>query len=492
MLPGPELLHEIIGHGDKNSTCIIDGGYSFTYGQLGEKITNLASYLVHEYSIQKRERVILYLPNNWKFVVAFYAVLRAGGIVVPVDFRSSKRELDYISDNTQASIQFVDEIKRDSASNSCKETIIVSRGPNFYGSSEGFKPPEIKPEDTAVIFFTGGTTGFSKGVPLSHRNVMHMLSGLSGMLGLKYGKETFVQFLPMTHSGGMNCSMNTSLYNAGKTIIMSKFDPTVLLDIIEQQKVSVVIGVPTVYSSLVKSTDLRNRDLSSVRIFFLSGDKIHENVANEFRAMTGKTIVVGWGLTEASPQLSVAPPGKFKENYVGKPLPGTEIVTVDGEGNILPASSIGMLAVKGPQVMSGYWRNEEKNLEVFTSGGYLLTGDTGYVGEDGIYLLGRAKDVIISGGYKIWRTEVENTIMEHECVRETAVIGINDPIYGETVKAFIVSKCEITKTDIVAFCRARLSAYKVPRIIEFRSELPKSSIGKILHRVLEQENASRE
>ena len=491
-MPGPELLQEIINHGDKTSTSIIDGDYSFTYGQLGEKITNLASYLVHEYNIQKGERVILYLPNNWKFVVAFYAVLKAGGVVVPIDFRSSKRELDYISGNTEASIQFIDEIKRDSASDSCRGTIIVSRSPHLYGSSDCFEDPEITPEDTAVIFFTGGTTGFSKGVPLSHRNIMHILSGLSGMLGLKYGKETFVQFLPMTHSGGMNCSMNTSLYNAGKTIIMGKFDPMVLLDIIEQQKVSVVIGVPTVYSSLVRSTDIRNRDLSSVKIFFLSGDKVQENVANEFKMATGKTIVVGWGLTEASPQLSVAPLGIFKENYVGKPLPGTEIVTVDGEGNVLPTSSIGILAVKGPQVMSGYWRNDEKNLKVFTSGGYLLTGDTGYVREDGVYLLGRAKDVIISGGYKIWRTEVENTIMEHECVRETAVIGINDPIYGETVKAFIVSNCEITKDDIVAFCRARLSAYKVPRIIEFRPELPKSSIGKILHRVLEQENASRD
>lgn len=491
MLPDSQLLHDIISNSDRNRVSIVDKGETLTYGELSGRISALAEYLIGECKLSKGERVAIFQKSDWRFVVAFYAIIKAGGIAVPVDYRSSQRELEYIVENTEAALQFIDEEKKECASPYCRKTIFSNRKFDFPTAKGLSQWPSYDPDDPAVIFYTGGTTGFPKGVPLTHSNILHVIRSLSSAWSLEKHSETFVQFLPMTHSGGFNCSMNTCLYNGGKAVFMEKFDPEALLDIIEERKATVVVGVPTVYSSLVKNTELSGRDLSSVKVFFSSGAKMQENIENSFFLQTGKHIDIGWGLTEASPQLTVAPLGTFRENYVGKPLPGTEIVSVDEAGRILPDGEQGMLAARGPQVMSGYWKNGEKNLTVFTSGGYLITGDSGYVNHDGVYLLGRTKDVIISGGYKIWRAEVENTLMEHECVRETAVIGVKDPIYGETVKAFVVPKCSTTKDEIVQFCRGRISAYKVPRIVEFRTELPKSSLGKILHKLLEsEENAS--
>lgn len=452
----------------------------------------MASHLVSNLRMRKGDRVTILLRSDWRFVISLYAVIKGGGIAVPVDFRSSPGEYQYIVDNTGAEIQVLESGKENFASQSCRETVLLDDKPEFMESASIPYFPEADPEDTAVIFYTGGTTGFPKGVPLSHRNILHVLKSLADAWKLERGKERFVQFLPMTHSGGFNCSMNTCLYTGGTAIIMDRFSPEGLLENIEKYKATVIVGVPTVYSSLVKNTELKSSDVSSIKVFFSSGAKLPENIEGAFFKETGKHITVGWGLTEASPQLTVSPLDTFMENYVGKPLPGTKVVSVDDSGKILPKGEIGVLAARGRQVMTGYWRNGERNLTVFTRDGYLLTGDLGYVGDDGVYLMGRTKDVIISGGYKIWRAEVENTLMEHECVGETAVIGVNDSIYGETVKAFIVPRCETSSDEIATFCRSRISAYKVPRVIEFRSELPKSSLGKILHKVLEKEHMEEE
>lgn len=483
-----ELLQEIIGRNHSEDTAIVHRGMSITYGEMNRAIHSLASHLVADLLMKKGDRVTILLQSDWRFVISLYAVIKGGGIAVPVDFRSSVREYQYIVENTSAVIQILDSGKESFASELCRETVVLNESTGSQPSELLDHFPESNSEETAVIFYTGGTTGFPKGVPLSHRNIIHVLRSLADAWKLENGKERFVQFLPMTHSGGFNCSMNTCLYTGGTAVIMDRFSPEELLDNIEKYRATVIVGVPTVYSSLVKNTDLKRRDTSSIKVFFSSGAKLPENIEEAFFRGTGKHITVGWGLTEASPQLTVSPTGTFRENYVGKPLPETSVVAVDESGNVLPNGEIGVLAARGNQVMKGYWRNSEKNLTVYTKDGYLLTGDLGYVGKDGIYLMGRTKDVIISGGYKIWRNEVENALLEHECVGETAVIGVDDPLYGETVKAFIVPKCETSSDEITNFCRSRISAYKVPRIIEFRPELPKSSLGKILHKVLESEN----
>lgn len=486
------LVQEILSYHNSGSTAVIDGSNAVSYRELDSRTEILAEYLISACGMQKGTRVTILMRNSWKFVASLFAVIRGGGIAVPVDFRSSLPEYEYILRNTGAGIQIVEDERKGFVESLSTLAKVVDPSSGMHKKLEGSIFPQAEPDDPAIIFYTGGTTGFPKGVPLTHRNILHIVKSLSSAWSLVEGSEKFVQFLPMTHSGGFNCSMNTCLYAGGTAVMMEKFTPEGLLDSIERHQATVVVGVPTVYSSLVKNTDLSSRNLSTVKVFFSSGAKMPENVAGAFFQKTGKHINVGWGLTEASPQLTVSPMGLFRDNYVGKPLPGTEVVSVDEEGRVLPEGEVGNLAARGPQVMSGYWRNEETNLKVFTGSGHLLTGDLGYVGEDGIYLMGRSKDVIISGGYKIWRSEVENTLLEHQCVRETAVIGISDPLYGETVKAYIVPRCDITGEEITAFCRSRISAYKVPRIIEFREELPKSSLGKILHRKLEREKTGQQ
>ncbi len=345
-------------------------------------------------------------------------------------------------------------------------------------------------DDPACILFTGGTTGLSKGAVLTHRNINAVLSGISSIWMLRHFEETFAQILPMTHSGGLNCGANCAIFNGSKTVILRKFDPTQLLDLIEKHRVSVVAGVPTVYSALIHEPSMSSqRDLSSLRICLSSGAPLSEEIASRFQNMTGVKIVVGWGLTEASPQLTMcAPNTDFRPNYVGKPLPNTQVAALDETQDLLPMGNVGELAAKGPQIMREYWMNDEETKKVFTGDGWLRTGDIGSVSSEGVYLLGRKKDVINSAGFKIWPHEVESVLLENDEVREAAVVGVNDPDRGEIAVAFVVLKNEkITEEELKEFCKSRLTTYKVPRKFVFVESLPKSSVGKVLHRVLREQ-----
>ena len=218
---------------------------------------------------------------------------------------------------------------------------------------------------------------------LTHSNVIHVLSSLSKAWSLRKGEEVFAQFLPMTHSGGLNCNLNSSLFNGGTTVIMRRFDASDLLRLVERHRVTAFAGVPTAYKSLVRALDIVTVDTSSLRLCFSSGAALSPETVESFRRKTGLTINVGWGLTEASPQLAVAPLGTYKQNYVGLPIVGTKITAFDESGKPLPVGEIGELGAKGPQVMSGYFRNEVETKKVFTRDGWLLTGDLGYVGRTG-------------------------------------------------------------------------------------------------------------
>jgi len=330
-------------------------------------------------------------------------------------------------------------------------------------------------DDPACFLFTGGTTGPSKGAVLTHRNINAVLGGISFAWKLRRFEETFAQILPMTHSGGLNCGANCVIFNGSKTVIQRKFDPSQFLDLIEKHHVSVVAGVPTVYSALIHEPSMSSkRDLSSLRICLSSGALLSEDTASRFQDMTGVKIVVGWGLTEASPQLTMCTLDTyFRPNFVGKPLPNTQVVAIDEAQDLLPIGNVGELAAKGPQIMKGYWMNDEETKKTFTHDGWLRTGDIGSVHSDGVYLLGRKKDVINSSGFKIWPHEVESVLLENDGVREVAVVGVDDPVRGEIVAAFVVLKNEnITEEELREFCKSRLTSYKVPRKYVFVESLP--------------------
>ncbi|MDG6997291.1 MAG: AMP-binding protein [Nitrososphaerota archaeon] len=484
----PATLPEMLLIEDRTRTCLIDGRKTLTYGELDSQSSDVAA-LLESLGVRKGDRVVLFLPNCWQFVVAMYGILKLGAICVPLDFRSTEREVQFFSQNSKSSISIVS-VSKSGYLTGRKIEVEPESAEKITPASSTHPTGTLRSEDPALLLYTGGTTGFPKGVVLTHRNVLHVLSGLSKAWQLREDREVFAQFLPMTHSGGLNCNLNSALFSGGATVIMHRFDSTELLNLVEKHGVTAFSGVPTVYNSLIRAPELNTRNLSSLRLCFSSGAALSPETANTFKEKTGITINVGWGLTEASPQLAVAPLGVFKQSYVGIPLDETEIVALDESHRPLPSGQTGELAAKGPQVMSGYFENAEETSKVFTSDGWLLTGDLGYVGSDGVYLLGRKKEAINTGGYKVWPSEVESLLLENEHVLEAAVVGISDDYYGETVKAFVVSKSPVSEEELTRFCRARLSSYKVPRKIEFRTSLPKSSVGKILRRALQEESKS--
>ena len=474
----------------QDKPCIVDGSRSLSYRELDDESARLASFVARS----KVSRILVFLPNSWQFVVSMYGVLKSGATCIPIDYRSTARELKFFIENSKSDLIITSRSKSDFVEffpNRIEIETEPSSSP-FKFANETVENYEVVKVNPALLLYTGGTTGFPKGVMLSHENILHVLASLSKVWQMREGEELVCQVLPMTHSGGLNCGVNCAIFNGGTTVILRKFDPKALLDLIEKHRITAFAGVPTIYNSLTRVEDIGRRDLSSLRICFSSGAALSPETAKIFKEKTGITITAGWGLTEASPQLTVSPRGVFKENYVGLPLPQTEVVAMDDQKQILGKGVIGELAAKGPQVMMGYWQEEQETKKTITSDGWLLTGDIGYVSDDGVYLVGRRKETINSGGYKIWPNEIEHVLMENEHVLEAAVIGSKDEYFGEIVKAFVVLKSDATEKELAEFCRDRLSSYKVPKVFEFRESLPKSSVGKILRLALAEEDSSQQ
>ena len=479
------LLPDLLKSAPPSKPCIIDG-ITKSYGDLDSISSGLAARL-QENGVKPGDRVVLFLPNSWQLAATFFGVLKAGAIVTLVDFRSSPRELSFFLKDSEPSFSFIADSRKDWIPGQTNFQTIDTRSDDlsFRIQAGATLSPSRNPDDVACLIYTGGTTGLSKGAMLTHRNFEAVLSGLFTAWDMKQDQETIGQILPMTHSGGLNCGLNISLFAGGTTVLLRKFEPEAFCRAIDTYRVTIFAGVPSIYTALVSSVDLQRFNLDSLRVCFCSGAPLPNEIASKFREKTGKIINVGWGLTEASPQLTVAPLGIFKPSYVGRPIAQTRVVTVDEDGNRKEANVEGELAAQGPQVMKGYWNNPEETKKVFTKESFLKTGDDGVVKSDGVYIFGRRKDQINSGGYKIWPHEVESVLMENDAVREVAVVGVQDSLYGEVVKAFVVRKrTSLGDDELRSFCRDKLAGYKIPKYFEYVEALPKSSVGKILHREL--------
>jgi long-chain acyl-CoA synthetase len=476
-------LHELLYNADPKSNAIIDveQDRTLTYRELINKVEGFASYLAKEVGLTNNECVSIFLPNSWQYVVSLYAVSFLGCIAVPIDYRLTETESSFIIKDTNSSVLICDTSSEKKFPHA-KKVVIKEDVPSSTHRALPFPSNQSNP---LCVLYTGGTTGKQKGAILTHKNFIYVLSRLSEVWGLRRGGEVFLQFLPMTHSGGLNCGLNSSIFSSGCTVIMRRFDPLKVIDLVNKFGVTVMPAVPTVYNELIKTEKINNSVFSSLKVCFCSGATLPKPVAEKFKEKTGITINVGWGLTEASPQLTVCPLGIYKENMVGLPLNGTTIFAFDEERQPLPPGQIGELGARGPQIMVGYWNRDEETRSIFTEDGFLLTGDIGYVDSNGfVYLLGRKKNMINTGGYKVWPEEIESVLMENPKVKEAAVVGVPDEKYGEVVKAFIVIHEEITKEEVIEFLRKKVASYKLPRYIEFTEGLPKSSVGKILHRLL--------
>ncbi len=511
-------------------------GKEITYSDLYNQSLKLANYF-QELGLQKGDRVSIMLPNCPQAVISYYGVLLAGGIVVQTNPLYMERELEYqLKDSESTFIITLDllypRVSKMKALTNLKHIIVTSikdylpfpknilypfvqKKQNqmvvkveHQGETHLFKKimelarPTVEThkyipyEDIALLQYTGGTTGFPKGVMLSHENVATNTKMCSmWMYKCKRGKESVLGIIPFFHVYGMTTVMNLSVMQGFKMILLPKFDPTDTLKTIEKLKPTLFPGAPTIYIALLNHPEIQKYNLSSIECCISGSAPLPIEIQEKFEKVTGGRLVEGYGLSEASPVTHANFIwGKRKKGSVGVPWPSTDAAVLSYErGGIAEPNELGEIVIRGPQVMQGYW-NKKEETEATMKDGWLLTGDIGYMDDEGyFYIVDRKKDMIIAGGFNIYPREIEEVLYEHEKVKEVVVAGIPDPYRGETVKAYIVLKenQQATTEEFNEYARKHLAAYKVPHIYEFREELPKTAVGKILRRALIEEEKEK-
>ncbi len=506
---------------------------TLSYGRLLALSQQFAAAL-QALGVGKGDRVAVHLPNCPQFVIAYYATLMAGGIVVPCNPQYVAREIRHQLVDSGAKVVVTLSltyplIKQVRADTQVEQVVVANIKEYFPGAlrflfgvakekKEGHyqdisgdpatywfqdllaqapakpEPVEVTPDDTGVLMYTGGTTGVSKGAQLTHRNlVANAIQVRWWMFDSKEGQEVMMTALPLYHSYAMTVCMNHTIYLGGSMILIP--NPRVMdhvLKSINKHKPTLYPGVPAIYVAVTNHPDVGKYDVSSIRACLSGAAGLPPEVQEAFERLTGAKLVEGYGLSEATPVTHCNPIyGKRKEgSWIGLPVPDTvaAIMDLDTGGQALEAGEIGELCIRGPQVMKGYWGMPTETANALQDG-WLHTGDIAQMDTDGFFqIVDRKKDMILgSGGYNIYPRQVEDVLYEHPKVLEAAVAGV--PVAtekGERVKAYIVLKPgeSATEDEILAYCRENMAYYKVPKFIEFRDDLPKTMVGKILRRVL--------
>ncbi|MBT2648164.1 long-chain-fatty-acid--CoA ligase [Bacillus sp. ISL-34] len=512
-------------------------GKELTFREVHESALKFAAYL-KSIGLQKGERVAVMLPNCPQGVISFFGILMAGGVVVQTNPTYTERELEYQMKDSGAKIILVMDILFPRvtavASRTDIEHIIVTAIKEYLPFPKNLIYPFIQKKqygivinvehegnhhlfseimkqkiteevtmpidvdnDLALLQYTGGTTGFPKGVMLTHKNLLANTKMCNAWLYKnKRGEERILAILPFFHVYGMTTVLVLSVMEGNTMIIMPKFDVEATLKTIQKQKPTMFPGAPTMYIGLLNHPDIAKYDLSSINACISGSASLPLEVQEQFEKITGGKLVEGYGLSETSPvtHANFIWDQPRVKGSIGLPWPDTDSVILSLETfEELPPNEIGEIAIKGPQVMKGYWNRPDETEKTFKNG-WLLTGDLGYMDEQGFfYVVERKKDTIIAGGFNIYPREVEEVLYEHEAIQEVVVAGIPDPYRGETVKAYVVLKknARATEEELNEFARKNLASYKVPRSYEFRDELPKTTIGKILRRVLIEEEKKK-
>ncbi|MBM7691329.1 long-chain acyl-CoA synthetase [Peribacillus deserti] len=487
-------------------------GRKMTYQELQHAVAAFASALQNS-GVQKGDRVAIMLPNCPQYVIAYYGVLTAGAIVTQINPMSVERELLHLVKDSGAETiivlnAFYPRVKAVQKETHLKKVVVVSLQPSemdlqtdstfeaFLSEGNGqFSPVQIEPEhDVAVLQYTGGTTGRSKGAMLTHRNIVAnvLQSHEFFKFDLGFGKEKCLTVIPLFHVFGMTSCMNLSIYTGAEMILLPRFDLEEVLNTIKAEQPTLFPGVPTMYVALTNHPRAEEYGIDSIEVCNSGSAPMPVELLREFERKTGSKILEGYGLSETSPTTHCNPNfAERKPGTVGIGLPNTLYKIVDlGTGTQeMPEGELGEVIIKGPQVMKGYWNMPEETAHALRDG-WLYTGDIGSVDSSGyLSIVDRKKDMIIASGYNIYPRDIEEVLYEHPSVQEAVVIGVPDKYRGETVKAILVLKAgkSADEAEIKEFCRSNLAAYKIPGIIEFRNELPKTSVGKILRRALREE-----
>jgi long-chain acyl-CoA synthetase len=522
-------------YSDATATVFMDD--KLTYAQLSALVDRFAAVL-QGLGVKKGDRVAVYLANSPQFIVGYYGALKAGAIVVPFNPLYSAREVEHQlkdsgAETMLAMSRFYPIVKQVRARTSLKHLILtnikeyfppvlrllftlakekkegdcqdITGEPNTYWLQDLLaraparpRPVEVLPNDTAVLLYTGGTTGVPKGAELAHSNVMaNAVMCRAWTHDIREAKEIGLVALPLYHSFGMTTCMNLCVLTGGAMLLVpNPRDIPAMMKMINKHHPTLFPGVPTMYVAFNSFPDIGKYDVKSIRACISGAAGLPVEVQTRFEELTGGHLVEGYGLSESSPVTHSNPIfGQNKIGTIGLPFPDTDARIMDLEtGTVeMPVGESGELIIRGPQVMKGYW-NMPDETAITLRDGWLYTGDIATMDEEGYFkIVDRKKDMIIAGGFNIYPRDVEEVLYQHPKVEEAVVAGIPDPYRGETVKAYVVLKEGETATEkeIIEFCRANMARYKVPRAVEFRKELPKTIVGKILRRMLVEEEKAR-
>ncbi len=484
-----------------NKPALIFEETSFTYQELDEMANRIANGL-RSLGIRRGERIALFLPNIPEFVISYLGILKIGAIAVSINVMFKSDEVSYILNDCAAKII----ITTESQSQYVQEAdlpqlrhILIAEGTAKKGISLTQIMDNASPEARAIemdrqapasILYTSGTTGFPKGATLSHGNVLFNSYCANSCYHIQKS-DRLLLYLPLFHCFGQNAILNAGLSACATIILQRRFEPEKVLQTITNHQVTMLFGVPTVFIKLL-NMDTSQSNLQNIRYYFSAAASMPSEVAKNWYQKYKFVIHEGYGLTETSPFATYNHNQKYKLGSVGTPIANVEMKIVDGHGDQVQTGELGEIAIKGANVMLGYWNRPFETAEVIKNG-WFHTGDIGRTDEEGFfYIVDRLKDMINVSGFKVYPSEVENVIYQHPAIAEVAVYGVGDRLQGEVVKAHIILKTgyAITEQQIIDFCSQRMATYKIPRVIKFVDAIPKNSTGKVLKRVLRQESTS--
>jgi long-chain acyl-CoA synthetase len=534
-IPVPRYLEESSQNFPDNPALIFQG-FTLTFKELNEMTARFAAAL-KGFGIKKGDSVAILLPNVIPCVVAYYATLKIGGIVVLNNPLYSDRELEHqFNDSNSVFLITLDLLAQRMVKLREKtkiKTIVycsigdylpfvkrllfplvakkkglaadVSPAKDLYKFkdliakySPDFTQADLAMDDTAMYQYTGGTTGVSKGVMLTHKNISYQIQQIEAWFpAFEKGAEVMLGALPIFHVFGMSVSMNFAIRMGWANVLVPKPQPEPLLEAISKFKVTFAPLVPTMYIGILGHPDLEHTDLTSIKGCFSGSAPLPLEVITKFQEKTGSIIVEGFGLTESTPVTHVNPfNGQRKQGSIGIPLPDTEckIVDLEDPSREMPVGEPGELLMRGPQIMKGYLNKVEETQKTLTRDGFLCTGDVARMDEQGyFYIVDRIKDMIISGGYNVYPRDIDEVLFEHPKILEACCIGTPHQKRGEAIKAFVVLKEgeTMTQKEVIDYCAGKLARYKLPTEVEFRKELPKSNVGKILRKDLRVQEESK-
>lgn len=508
-------------------TCM---GATLNYGDLQEQVHRFAAFLKRDLGLEKGDRVAIMLPNTLQYPIALFGALCAGCTVVNTNPLYTARELEHqLSDSGARAIvvleNFARTLQRTLPRTSVEHVVVTGMGDrlgglkgmlvNFAvrhvkrmvpswdipgavrfndalerGKGQSVERPSLTQDDLAFLQYTGGTTGVAKGAMLTHANMLANIEQSAVWLTqtMKDGEETVITALPLYHVFALtaNCLVFTKI-GGHNVLIPNPRDMKAFVKTLKGTRFSGITGVNTLFNALLNADGFADLDFSALKLSLGGGMAVQRAVAERWKQTTGCTLLEAWGLTETAPAACINPPDlKDYNGSIGLPIPSTEISVQDASGNHLPVGEVGELCVRGPQVMKGYWNRPDETEKVLGEDGWFRTGDMGRMDEQGYcYIVDRKKDMINVSGFNVYPNEIEDVLAMHPGILEAGVVGVPDERSGETVKAVVVRKdASLTEKDVIAHCRENLTGYKIPHVVEFRDELPKSNVGKILRREL--------